>query len=73
MDESRLLFSLNSFTVMPLEDAPSDVLGGEGSPGGGEWSPGSGWDAASEEHTHCAAAGRLQVHWKQSEEAAWVT
>lgn len=66
VDESRPLFSLNSFTVMPPEDAPSDVLGGE-------WSPGRGWDAAREGHTHCAAAERLQMHWKQSEEAAWVT
>lgn len=58
--------SFNSFTVMAPEDAPSDVLGGE-------WSPGSGWDAASEGHTHPAAAGRLQVLWRQGEEAAWVT
>lgn len=32
--------SLNSFTVIP-EDASSDVLGRE-------WSPGRGWDTASE-------------------------
>lgn len=58
--------SLSSFIVMPPEDAPSEVLGGE-------WSPGNGRDEGSEGHTHCAAAGRLQVHWEQSEEAAWVT
>lgn len=58
--------SLKSLTVMPPEGAPSDVLGRE-------WSPGTGWDTASEVHTHRIAAVRLQVQWKQSEESAWVT
>lgn len=64
--DHRLDCSLKSFTVMPSEGAPSDVLGRE-------WSPGTGWDTASEVHTHRIAAVRLQVQWKQSEESAWVT
>lgn len=65
-------FSWRSFTLVPPEDALSDVAAGTGQPGR-ERSPGTGWDAASEGHAHCAAAARLQAQHKQREEAARVT
>jgi len=64
--------SLNSSTLVPSEDALSHVPEGTGQLGRGG-SPSAGWDAASEGHTHRAAAARLQVQREECGESARVT